>query len=137
MAFLMHPVQDWVAYSQIGKNCMVDGIQSEASKGKVYHALLFMHADNSTVEGAVMKGNSLSPKLHKLVKDLKRAEIYFSFRTYVIHMSGKRMIAQGTDRVSRGELNEAFLLSRPIRELIPINKSAIERSYELKIRLES
>ena len=64
-----------------------------------------MCTDNSTVEGAVMKGNSPSPKLHKLVKDLKQAEMDFSFRTYVIHVSGKRMIVQGTDGVSRGELN--------------------------------
>ena len=93
---------------------MVDGIKKDAAKDKLHFTLLFMCADNSTVKGTVIKGSSLSPRLFKLVKDLKQAEMNHSFMTHMILASSRRMMQQGTDGVSRGELRQALSIVRPI-----------------------
>ena len=111
---------------------MVKGIREEAAKGKLDNALLFLCTNNSTVESAVTRGSSASPRLFELVKDLKQDQMDYCFIVHVIHVLGKRMIAQGTDGVSRGDLTQALANVQPIRELIPINLTALERSSTLQ-----
>ena len=115
----------------------VKGIKEEAAKGTLRHALLFLCTDNSTVESAVSKGNTPSPKLFKLVMELKKCQMEHGFMVHVIHVSGARMIRQGTDGVSRGELGQALKLDKPIREFIPINISALDRTDRLRPWLDS
>ena len=116
---------------------MVKGIREDAAKGKLHNTLLFLCTDNSTVESAVIRRSSSSPRLFELVKDLKEDQMEYSFMVHVIHVSGKRMISQGTDGVSRGDLSQALSAVRPIREQIPINLSALERNPNLEDWLRS
>ena len=56
------------------------------------------------VERSLFKGNSSSEKLYELVvKVVRSLEVKYGFKLLVTHVSGKRMIAQGTDGISRGE----------------------------------
>jgi hypothetical protein len=56
---------------------------------------------------------------------------------HVIHVSGRRMILQGTDGISRGDYTEGVMVSRPMLEFIPLNESVIERSPTLAQWLEN
>jgi hypothetical protein len=60
-------------------------------------AELFMFTYNQTTESAFWKGHSSSPKLFDLVLRLRKLEMTHGIILHVIHVSGKRMIAQGTD----------------------------------------
>ena len=106
-------------------------IRSEAKTGLFHHAIVFLMTDNFTVEAAIMKGGSPSPHLHVLVRDIKMLQMKFCFVVHVTHGSGKRMIAQGTDGVSRGSLQPRTLLHKPIREFAPLHLSALERCKNL------
>jgi hypothetical protein len=58
---------------------------------------IFIFTDNSTAEAAFWKGTSRSEKLFDLVLELKELELDLGLMLHVIHVSGRRMIAQGTD----------------------------------------
>ena len=47
---------------------------------------------------------------------------------HVIHVAGTRMIDQGTDALSRGDLHEGVMVGRNMFYFVPLHKSAIERS---------
>ena len=96
---------------------MVKAIIEEAKKGKLTNALLFIFADNSTVEGAIAKGNSPSEFSFELILELNQCKFQCGFGLHAIHASGKRMIVQGTDGASRGDLARAGQLAKPIRLL--------------------
>ena len=111
---------------------VVEAVLTEAMKGKLYHAVVFLFTDNSTVESAMVKGNTPVESLFQLVETLKGAEMKYSFMLHAIHVSGSRMIYQGTDGVSRGELSQKTLPREPIRLQIPLDLPAFERTNILK-----
>ena len=53
-------------------------------------------------------------------------------KIHLSHVSGKRMIAQGSDGLSRGNLAEGVMRGADMKGFIPINKTAFERSPELQ-----
>ena len=116
---------------------MVDGIEEEAKAGNLYHALLFLFTDNSTVESTVAKGNSPSKKLHRLIVRLRSMEMRYSFELYAIHVSGTRMIVQGTDGLSRGAMKSGALSCQAIREHAPMHLSVLDRMDTLKDWIDS
>jgi hypothetical protein len=61
---------------------------------------LFIFTDNSTAENAFWKGTSTLRRLYELVLELRCLEHKLGLLLHVIHVSGKRMIAQGTDGLS-------------------------------------
>jgi hypothetical protein len=58
--------------------------------------------DNSTVESCLYKGNSSTPKLFRLMVCMGKLEMTHNARIVVAHVSGKRMIKEGTGGLSRG-----------------------------------
>jgi hypothetical protein len=84
----------------------LSAIRHEAEAGRLEGCELVFCTDNSTVESFCANGTSSSRKLHELIVELKSLPYTFGFRLMVIHVSEKRMIAQGTDGISRGELRE-------------------------------
>ena len=91
-----------------------------------------MFTDNSTVEGAVAKGNSPGKRLHDLVTKLRFLQMKYYFDLFVIHVSGKRMIQQGTDGLSRGALRLATVeRSSAVRLHVPLNQLTTQRSPKL------
>ena len=111
---------------------LVDRIEGKAEGGKLKGAVIFLFTDNSTVEGAVHRGNSKSKKLFKLVCKLRKLQMRYGFMIFVIHVSGTRMIEQGTDGLSRGLFNQGALATGKIRLYAPINLSALDRTMDLK-----
>ena len=111
---------------------VVEAVLTEARKGRLFQTVVFLFTDNSTVESAMVKGNTPIEALFELVETLKGAEMKYSFMLHVIHVSGSRMIYQGTDGVSRGELTQNTLPRQPIRLQVPLNLTCLERSASLK-----
>lgn len=93
---------------------------------------LFMFTDNTTAEAAFWKGTSASPLLFELVLRLKRLEMDHDIILHVIHVSGKRMIAQGTDGLSRADHTQGVMQGRPIEDFIPLHLDPFAREPTLK-----
>ena len=87
-----------------------------------------MFTDNSTVEACAAKGSSSSPKLLGLVTRLLALTSKVGVKVNVFHVAGTRMIAQGTDGVSRGYLGQGVMAGDTMTLHIPVHLSAIERS---------
>jgi hypothetical protein len=82
----------------------------------------------STVEGALYKGNTPSQKLFNLIVRFRKVQMSCDADIIVSHVSGKRMIAQGTDGVSRGLLNEGVTTGLDMLSFIPLHLNSIERN---------
>ena len=93
---------------------------------------LFLFTDNGTAEAAFFKGSSKSKKLFQLVLELRQLEVTAACKINFIHVAGTRMIAQGTDGLSRGDLNEGVMKGDPLTSFIPLHRSAMDRQPELK-----
>ena len=115
----------------------VEACELEAREGRLDGTELFLFTDNSTVEAALYKGNSSSPKLFELVVRLRKLELAHGARIRVAHVAGTRMIAQGTDGVSRGQLKEGVSVGEDILSHIPLNEGALDRSPALKEWIEN
>jgi hypothetical protein len=107
---------------------VVEALKEEAREGHLRGALIFLCTDNSTVEAALVKGNSSSPKLFELVLAVRLLEMQEGAKIIVSHVSGERMKAQGTDGVSRGQLKEGVSVGKDMLSFIPFHLSAIQRS---------
>lgn len=107
-------------------------VEEEARNGTLQGSVMFLFTDNSTVEGALYKGNTPSEKLFRLVVRLRKVEFQHGATIVVSHVSGKRMIAQGTDAISRGQLNEGVAGGLPMLDFVPLHLTAFDRSPQLK-----
>ena len=93
---------------------------------------VFIFTDNAVAERAYWKGTSHNEKLADLVLELKETEQREDIRLHVIHVSGKRMIAQGSDGISRGDHSEGVMQGRPMIEYAPLHLRADEEDPSLK-----
>jgi hypothetical protein len=98
---------------------------------------LFIFTDNTTAEAAFWKGSSKSRKLFDLVLRLRKLEMEHDMIIHVVHVSGKRMIAQGTDGLSRADHSEGVMQGKPMVEFIPLHRDPLEREPKLKPWLDS
>ena len=90
-----------------------------------------MFTDNSTVESCASRGTSSSPKLLSLVIRLQGLMTRSDMKIHIFHVAGTRMIAQGTDGVSRGYLGQGVMAGETMVAHIPIHITATERSPNL------
>jgi hypothetical protein len=97
---------------------------------------IYMFTDNSTAEAAFWKGTSVSPRLFELVLRLKQLELERDIILHVIHISGKRMIAQGTDGLSRADHSQGVMQGKPIQDFVPLHLDPYEREPGIKPWLE-
>eukprot|EP00978_Attheya_sp_CCMP212_P037942 scaffold183200_cov67-Attheya_sp.AAC.3 len=81
---------------------------------------MFMFTDNTTAEAAYWKGTSHSRKLFELVLRLKKLETKNDLVLHMIHVSGRRMIAQGTDGLSRGDHLQSVMQGLPMTAFMPL-----------------
>lgn len=112
-------------------------LEEQSKDGSINHTTLIMATGNSTVESAIFKGNSSSPKLFDLVVRFKRLELHTGSRFLVTHVSGERIKAQGTDGLSRGKLREGVSLGLVMNTFCPWGKSPLQRSPDLEPWLRS
>ena len=92
---------------------------------------LFLFTDNSVAEACVYKGTSSNKHLFELVLELKELELENQFKVHVIHVAGTRMIAQGTDGLSRGNLLEGVMQTCNMMSWIPLHLSATQTQSNL------
>ena len=95
---------------------VVLSLEEKAEQGRLDDSLVFFFTDNSTVEAALYKGNSSSEKLFDLVMRFRKLEMETGSRFVISHVSGKRMIADGTDGTSRGQLKEGVTIGENTSE---------------------
>jgi hypothetical protein len=114
---------NWKEFTNI-----VESLEEEAELGHLSNSEVFMFTDNSTVEACASKGSSSSPKLLDLVVRLFALTSKVGVKVNIFHVAGTRMIAQGTDGVSRGYLGQGVMAGDTMSVHIPIHLTAVERS---------
>jgi hypothetical protein len=107
---------------------VVESIEDQVERGKLKNAELFMFTDNSTAEATFYHGSSSNKGLFELVLHLKKLEMTAGLKIHLIHISGRRMIADGVDGLSRGCLTERVMAGVPFLDFFPLNETAFERS---------
>jgi len=106
---------------------LVDTISEEAGAGRLRDCEFFLFTDNSTAEGCFYRGNSKSRHLHALVLSLRTMEMMYGMTIHVIHISGKRMIAEGTDGCSHGSLMEGVMAGADMLTFVNLSQGGIKR----------
>jgi hypothetical protein len=102
-------------------NNLVEALERTVEEHDMHGCEIFIFTDNSTAEAAFWKGTSKSRLLFELVLRLKELELKHGLQLHVVHVSGKRMIAEGTDGLSRADHGEGVLLGKDIRFFIPLH----------------
>jgi hypothetical protein len=116
---------------------LVDAVDEEAKEGYLKGSELWMFTDNSTAESCFYNGGSLSELLHELVLRLRKIELDHGFILHVVHVSGMRMIAQGTDGLSKGLFLEGVMAGRDMLLYVDLAKGAIMRQPKLMDYVQS
>jgi hypothetical protein len=117
---------NWKEFTNI-----VESLEDEAKTGNLEGSEVYMFTDNSTVESCAGKGSSSSPKLLELVIRLNALMTTRDIKIHIFHVAGTRMIAQGTDGVSRGYLGQGVMAGETMVAHVPIHLSAEDRSPNL------
>ena len=110
---------------------LVETAEAEAKAGRLHNCEFFLFTDSSTAELAFHKGSSTSPLLHELVLRLRLLEMTHSLLVHLIHVSGSRMIAQGTDGCSRGSLMEGVMAGFDMLSFVDLARTALQRCLGL------
>ena len=106
-------------------------LEAEAAIGNLQGSEVFLFTDNEAAQSCYHNGTSTSKLLFGLVVRLRKLELSEGLRLHIIHVSGNRMIAQGTDGVSRGNMMEGVLTGRKMLSYVPIHLAAVDRSQKL------
>ena len=88
---------------------------------------IFMFTDNSTAEAAFYRGTSSTRLLFELVLRARKLEMNGNIFMRVVWVAGTRMISQGTDGLSRGDLMTGVMSGNSMLFYVPLNKSCEER----------
>ena len=113
---------------------LVGQLESLIKSGEITNGHeIWIFSDNMVAEANFYKGASkASKRLHHLIQKLRNLEMEFSLFVHVVWISGKRMIAQGTDGLSRGDFTTGVLIGKPFLSFVPINKSAMDMCAQLR-----
>ena len=91
-------------------------------KGWLTGNTILLATDNATVEQMFYKVNSKYRKLYDFVLQLIKAELKYGTELIISHVAGLRIIAQGTDGISRGNKREGASLGINMMTFCPWNK---------------
>ncbi len=105
----------------------IKSLETMGKQGLLSGTEIFFFTDNSTAEAVFFNGSSKNEKLFNLVLRMHQLEMNFKCKIHFIHCAGKRMIAQGTDGLSRGNLLSGVMTGKSMTDFVPIHKSALER----------
>ena len=98
---------------------MVCEVEEAGEKGWLTGGTVVLATDNQLVESALHKGKSSSEKLFELILRLRKVEMKFEIKLLITHVAGTRMMAQGTDGVSRGSLREGVAIGKEMISFCP------------------
>ncbi len=116
---------------------LVESLEAQVASGVIRGAEVFLFTDNSTAEAVFFKGNSTSRPLFELMLRLRHVEMEGSLVLHVIHVAGTRMIAEGADGGSRGDLSQGVMSGQSVLDFVPLHLSAFERSATLEAWIRS
>jgi hypothetical protein len=88
---------------------------------------VFLFTDNMVAECAFYRGTSSNPLLFDLILKLKQVELTHSLHLHVVHITGTRMMAQGTNGLSRGAPSYGI----DTRVGVPLHLSPLQRDSGL------
>ena len=111
-------------YKELKK--LVDMVKEEAEAVRLRNCKFFLFTNNSTAESCFYQGTSKSRHLHGLVLKLGGLEMAHGMTIHVIHVSGKRMIAQRADECSQGSLMEGVTTGHNMLLFVDLSHMAIE-----------
>jgi len=106
-------------YRELGN--LINAAKDACSKGLLKDAELFVFTDNTSAESAFYKGTSSSKRLFELTLDLRKLQMNDGLALHLIHVAGKRMIAQGTDGLSRGISYQGIMTGTPFLDVLTPN----------------
>ncbi len=115
---------------------LVETLEDMGSQGDLEGREIFLFTDNMVSESIASKGSSKQSTLYDLVVRLYKLEMVFCCKITFVHVAGTRMIKQGTDGLSRGDLVEGVMRGEAMLSFIPLHRNCIERSPILKTQLE-
>ena len=98
---------------------------------------IFVFTDNSTAERAFNKGASKSKLLHELVVRLRGLEMSGAIFPRFVWIAGERMIAQGTDGLSRGDQTCGVMNDGKFLRHVPLNKTIFDYDSQMSFELSS
>ena len=84
-------------------------MQDVSGQRRLDGTVLYVFTDNAVSAAAVNRGTSTSPSLLRLVKGLREYETLLGCHVVAVWVPGTAIIAQGTDGLSRGALDEGAL----------------------------
>ena len=116
---------------------LVETIEEEAKEGHLKDGELWIFTDNSTAESCFFRGGSTSKTLHELVLRLRKVEMSYSVTLHLVHVAGTRMIAQGTDGLSRGSFLEGVARGEHMLSFVNLAQNALDRHPALLRFLQS
>jgi hypothetical protein len=111
---------------------LVESLEAQVESGRVQGAEVFLFTDNSTAEAVFFKGNSSSRPLFDLMLRLRHIEMKGDLVLHVIHVAGTRMVEEGADGGSRGDLTQGAMAGHSVIDFVPLHLSALERSENLE-----
>ena len=115
----------------------IKSVEAMGEQGLLEGTEVFFFTDNSTAEAIFFNGSSKSPLLFDLVLRLHKIEMCYKCKVHFIHCAGTRMISQGTDGLSRGNLLSGVMAGKAMTEFVPIHLSALERCSKLRTWIQS
>ena len=103
----------------------VNGLEDQLKKGKLQKGCeVFIVTDNWVTERVFENGTASAQKLHDLVVRLREMQMRGDIFVRVLWMAGTRMILQGTDSLSRGDLCSGVMAGDPFLHHVPMSESA-------------
>ena len=105
----------------------MESTKAEAKAGCLSRCEIFLLTDNLTAESCFYQGGLKLKLLHDLVLRLCPLKMKYGMLIHVIHVSGKRMIVQGTDGCSHGSLMEGVMAGEDMLSFVDLAKLGVER----------
>ena len=115
---------------------LVETLEHMGSKGDLEGREVFIFTDNMVSETIASKGSSKSEDLYHLVVRVYKLEMRYKCSIKFIHVAGTRMIQQGTDGLSRGDMVEGVMQGLPMLSFISLHKDAFQVSPPLKLKIQ-
>lgn len=100
-------------------------VEESQQGGLLRGAELYLFTDNSTAEAAFLKGISTNRKLFELVLRLRKLQMLEDMIIHIVLISRARVIAQGTDGLSRGITTSGTMRRDDFCSFVPLHLSAL------------
>ncbi len=110
---------------------LVQMLQYGAMSKELHETEVFIITDNSTSESVYYRGTSRSKRLFNLALTLRQLKMQHPMCTHFIYVPSKQMIQQGTDGLSRGNLNEGLLQGGTMLDHVLLHLGALDRQPSL------